>query len=414
VESDAPGAERDRDATRLALVVGLLVLAGAVLLARGFMTFVAGRAPTALADYSSGSKRIAEFSGALPAIASTKGPTAIVFGTSLAFFALSLPTFDDELSRRGVPMTTFTSATPQLAPSVQRALAARIGRAYAARGRRLSLALVEFAPHNMTEATAREAAGFRRAELRDLAAVLEPRRMIDLAIESPDDAAHVAALAALGNEDPNEVNAVLGRIFLLSPEEREARRKELGPQMIIQRGLSHVFGGPYPAWNAKTRGEPRWLYPETAPAYRNLIRAFNASKPRHRARLVAANDADELHMDAGRLEEFVALVRELEASSDHVIVWLAPRNTDWVRVTPEGLDRLNTALATVHRESGAPVIDLTTMDGIDPSDFIDATHLSEHAGRPKLSKRLADEVAAAIAVPDAAAPPEPPEARPPP
>ena len=404
--ADEAEADGRRDwATALALVVGLAVLAVAALAARVFMALVVREAPPTLADYASGSTRVGVFADALPSIAATDGPTGMVFGTSLAFFALSPATFDEELRRRGVEMTTFTAATPMMAPSVERALAERIEGTYAKRGRRLDLALPEFTPHNMTEATARGSEGFRRAELRDLAEVLDASRMRDLALQSPDDAAHVLALAALGNQDPNVVNSVLGRMFLMTAEEREAHRRQAGPQAALQRGLSKLFGGPYPAWNLRARGEPRWLYPETAPAYRNLVLGFNASKPRHRARLVATNDADELHIDRRRLDEFIALVRELQSFTDYVVVWLAPRNTDWVRPTPEGLERLNAALAEVHRATDAPIIDLTIMDDIDPSDFIDATHLSEHSGRPKLSKRLADEVADAMKRLDKAPPP---------
>jgi hypothetical protein len=253
----------------------------------------------------------------------------------------------------------------------------------------------------MTTASAQVGGPFRRAALTDLAAVADAQSVAELALEQPADAAHVVSLAALGNEDAHTIDGLLGRYLLNTAEERA----QVPATTMLWRSLYKKFGDDAGAWNPRTRGEPRWLWPESQVPYMKVIRGALESKRRKHdervRRLIEWNDAIDLHIDPRRLRDFIELVKESQSFAAHTVVWIAPRNPEFVDPSPKGLEHVARMLEVLNRETHVPVVDLGTVPGIGPDDFLDPQHLTEHGGRPKLSVALAEGVARAIKQEDA-------------
>jgi pimeloyl-ACP methyl ester carboxylesterase len=386
--------DRGRLAPLAALLVGAMMLMLALGLARVVTQTVGARRIRVLEDYEHPSKRQGMFVDALPIISARKENAAFAIGSSIAFFGFSPERFDAELKERGIDITSYSATAPITVPSIELALTRKIRSAYERRSKRVSLGLLELPPHGMTLAGSKYPP-FVRAEQRSHAELLDPKTLLDMLVRTPEDGARVLSMAALGEDDEGRTQAALAEALGLIPK----RNRGGGPELALVMALEKRERGPYQAWNMRTRGEPRWLYPETREAYRQVHRAFVSATGRHQHRLVTQNDAIDLHINPRRVEEFIETVREMQKIADRTIVWLAPRNSRWLAPSPEGTRRLSEALAEIERATGVDIINMTTTPGIGPDDFLDASHLDEHSGRRKFSKAFAHRVATLLGAP---------------
>ncbi len=392
--------ERARALKALA-VMGALLAAG-LLGSWGLQARVEAAAPLEAADFSEGASRLAELLDELPRIA--KDPRAVlVFGSSLTQHGFSPERYEAGLAARGVKATAYNLGLPGADSEVQRALAERIAAEYRAAGTKAKLVLLEVTPFQLTEA---RAGNEKSRELDDLKLSLLLSRPLfaRLARETPSGAAHVTALALQGHHSAWVTSAVLaeqttGQSPAWWPGPRDldplAERKALAAQMREKAAQ--------PAWDPRTRGEPRYFLPETADVYAKW-RALKRDDAALRAELkwrVESADLLELHLDPRRVEHLYATIDALASCAEQIRLFAAPVNPKYVHPSDDGRGRKRALFETL-KANGHPVVDLDAEQGFVPEDFIDTTHLEEEWGRPRFSRRLADEDLSPLPAGDAA------------
>ncbi len=382
----------DRRVALRALLAGLALLACSLLLARGGAALIAGWVGQArMEQLSEGRGRLTAFLAALPKIAGDDTPDVLVVGSSLVQHGFSPDAFDEALRERGVAATSYNVGFPGVNGAVQHALARRIRDAYAAAGRQPLAVAFEFTPFQATKAR-------RRApELAELALAKEsllttPEELAQGWLTGPGRASRLAALRALEGIPAMSNAAALEQ--LLAPEPPSER------ELLIER-LQALNRRRFPEepWSARTRGEPRWVFEDTAPLYAQW-RQLRSQEEVLRADLawrVETTDLLQLDFDEGLVAEVISAARALRAACARTYVVVAPRNPAWVALSPEARARLGAVLERISREAGVEVIDLGDTQALSPADFLDTTHLAEGHGRTTFSRLLAAELAARLA-----------------
>jgi hypothetical protein len=348
---------------------------------------LARAAPLEAADFSEGMGRLEQLLDAVPVIV-RENDAVLVLGSSPTQHGFSPERYQQGLAAQGKHAVAYNLGLPGGDPLVQRALAERLGREYAAAGTRAKLVLLEVTPYQLTKAYGSNS---KNRELEDikLSALLSPKVASRLPV---GEAFHVAAIDVQGHRSAF-VSASLVSMLAVdrSPEwwpfAREvdplAERKRLAGLM---RAAAHQ-----PDWDPATHGEPRYFTPETATTY-SQWRALKTTESTMQAELkwrVGNADILERRFDPKLVEDLYATIAALQPCAEKVQLWVAPSNPKYIVPTSEGLARQRALFATL-AANGHPVIDLETEHAFIPEEFIDTTHLEEEFGRPKLSRRLAD------------------------
>ncbi|MBN1203576.1 MAG: hypothetical protein JXB05_01455 [Myxococcaceae bacterium] len=393
----APSPSSARIAART-LGVGLALLVAALGLSRGFIALIERTTPPETrAHLTEGSGRLVDFLEALPELAGRE-EAVLVFGSSLIQHGFSPETFEQHL---GAPATAYNLGFPGVDPELQALLARRVAGAFERTGRRARLSLVEFTPFQATLARGR-AQAFREHAAVKKALLADPVLLVQVAQRSPEEASHLGALWLMGGTSPLAVTSLLEHRLLEGPapswwpvppaQEPDLERKAWVAR--IHEGRATVERRQVPEWDPLRRGEVRWLFDETREAYTAWARLRSAPEVLEAERQwrVETSDLLELRFDEQQVRAFIEAVRALASVSRETRVVVAPRNPAWNPPTPEGRARLAAVLALIERETGAPVMDLAESPEFGAEDFIDVTHLNESSGRPKLSRRLAEEV----------------------
>jgi hypothetical protein len=379
--------------------VGLALLVAALGLSRGFITLVERTTPPETrAHLTEGSGRLVGFLEALPGLARRKD-AVLVFGSSLIQHGFSPEAFEEHL---GAPVTAYNLGFPGVDPELQALLARRVAGAFEQTGRRARLSLVEFTPFQATLARG-QAQAFREHAAVKKALLADPALLARVARRSPEEASHLGALWLMGGTSPLAVTSLLEQRLLEGPAPswwpvsppREPDMERKAWVARIHEGRAAVERRQVPEWDPQRRGEVRWLFDETREAYTAWARLRSAPEVLETERQwrVETSDLLELRFDERQVRAFIEAVRALASVSRETRVVVAPRNLAWNQPTPEGRARLAAVLALIERETGARVLDLSESPEFGPEDFIDVTHLNESSGRPKLSRRLAEEVA---------------------
>ncbi|PTL82825.1 hypothetical protein DAT35_18875 [Vitiosangium sp. GDMCC 1.1324] len=383
----------------------------ALLLARGFISQVERTTdPETRANITEGAGRVRGFLQALPDIAARED-SALVFGSSIIQHGFSPEVFEAHL--RGPRVTAYNLGFPGVDPEVQQLLAHRVAEAFQRGNHRARLMVVEFTPFQATLARG-QASRYRELAQVKKALLSTPGDLAETALHSPEEASHLASLQALGGRSPLAVTSLLEHQLLDGPPPAwwpgpRAEEPDTGRKALIERvraGRARVEGRPVPEWDPLRRGEVRLVFEQTREDYLAWLR-LRAAPEMLEGDLqwrVETSDILELRFDERRVAAFVDVVRTLASVSERTVLLLAPRNRAWVHLTPEGRARLAEVVARLTRDTGVPVLDLTEAPEFTAEDFVDTTHLNESSGRPKLSRRLAEELsppAPPVAVEDA-------------
>lgn len=380
------------------LLVGLGVMLGALALARGFVATLERTTPReARAHLTEGSHRVVDFLQALPAIAEREDAVLVV-GSSIIQHGFSPEAFEQHLGR---PVTAYNLGFPGVDAEAQSMLARKVADTFASTGKRARLSVVEFTPFQSTEARAR-ATRFREHASVKKALLLTPEALARVALRSPEEAAHLGSLWALGGTSPLSVTDYLShRLFEGAPPawwpgpvaEEDPERKALAKSLA--EGIAAAERRQVPEWDGQRRGEARMLFTESREAYETLLQRRRAAEVLEAEQQwrVETSDLLELRFEEVQVRAFIDAVRTLAGASRETLVLLAPRNRAWAEPTPEGRARLAGVLARIERETGVPVVNLADSPEFTPEDFLDVTHLNETSGRPRLARRLAEVVA---------------------
>ena len=162
-------------------------------------------------------------------------------------------------------------------------------------------------------------------------------------------------------------------------------------------GFWRAHDGFPPMWEVEARGEMRMDLPETRDALKISLQPNDWDQRDDLEMRIRCCDIEELHLDEAMVSDFIALVAEFAAFSDHVEVILMPVNQAWIKRTPRGEQRLRAAIERIERETSVHVADFQANPKIDPQQFFDVTHLSPMSGARFFSVHRADHFAPVLA-----------------
>ncbi|MFT4530282.1 MAG: hypothetical protein ACI81F_001080 [Thalassolituus oleivorans] len=152
---------------------------------------------------------------------------------------------------------------------------------------------------------------------------------------------------------------------------------------------AHPPGG----WYVENRGG---LPPSASPEALDLADKVMA-KMQHPTRMEASRqqrlaccDMEDLNIDPELLQNFIAAIKHAQKVAKRVDLLLMPRNQDIIHLSAQGKANLKEAVATIQRETGVRLVDLSVEPYFSVTDYFDADHLTLFKGRRKLSELLAD------------------------
>ncbi len=396
-ESESPRV--DPDSRRLALRT---LLVGVSLLTAG-MLFT--RCQTFMLDWVLlEDVRLREAIAEIPAVASTPGSTALVFGSSLVFVGFSPAVFDARMEEHGIDLQSWNFGFGGLNPEIQRVLARRVRAAFESENRTLALSLVEFNPFQATKA---RAASNERSRDQLLMMLATPADILKLALESPERAARTVVVRYLrGSITAEAMTEIFGELAKLPltavfpdehpdeqevpPEQAAAIDERQEAMLELAFAMLEVHGGKPTFWELEYGGELRLLFPETEEYVVRMMQPTPYELERDLENRIRCCDIVDLDFDESLVADFIATVQDLAAVSERVEIFLMPKNTDWVQTSPEGMQRQRDVLERIRRETGVRIADFQEVPPFKGSKFFDVSHLTVHEGMPEFSRILAD------------------------
>lgn len=349
--------------------------------------------------------RVVEAQAALPRILEEEeGELVMFFGSSMTDAGFSARHFDRELRSRDVAVSSWNFGFGGLNPYFQNILSRRIREAFEARDRRLKLALIEFNPFQATKTRWQRAQQIKDSLLPMLSS---DRELLNIALHDPERGALLFTIHYLRDN----VSAEMITTEFASAFQAPAPRSELPPLDTEQQArldelgeiLAQRFNEEYPDFQGgqwvyewQGAGTVPWERPASTvalfPEYYTLIR-----NPRFmdndRLRRIRTADILELDFEEQMIRDFISIVGNFQAISDHVEVILLPRNTDWINYTPEVAARLQSVIDRIARETGVPVRNHQALPEMRPDMFGDTTHLGRYIGDIPYTEYLVDSYA---------------------
>ncbi len=384
--------------------IALLLLGPAVILVNAFTSSIEANAGDLF-----GIQRIRSVAGSIDLIANTPGNTVLVFGSSLVNEGFSPRQFDQRaelLLQQDI--TSFNIGMGNMKPSYQLLLAKRLREAHLRAGKRARLAVIELTPFLLTK----RRNAFRPFMTEQIAAVfMSNEELWDIAWHDPGYFARLLCIRYLRNGISAE--AITGGLRVLfnaaqtqAPKINAFGAEELAHMQTLQHlqkqlrnfiAKEHPLTGKSHVWNPATQGGPIDMT-DLSPAAQEVVTKLTASM---RATPMLARDLQEridccdilgLEFDESMIEEFIAIVEELKAVSDHVEIVLFPVPPSLAHPEAEALDRQHAVVQRIIERTGAHVRNYQFDPAFDDSLFYDATHLSMDKGRIIFSHRLAEDL----------------------
>jgi hypothetical protein len=337
-------------------------------------------------------ERVTEARSYLPAIVQEERDLVMMFGSSMTDAGFAARQFDREMEERGIEVKSFNFGFGGLNPYFQVYLSRRVRDAFQAGGRRLKLALIEFAPLQNTRARWQGAQPVIDSYVAMLADGGDIR---DVVRDDFTRGVRVAQIKYLRNEISAEMATwyfgslmfdARGRPDAGFPadEEKDKVLREVGEK------LSEAFQAEYPdydgcdwCWDWQGAGTiPSERSPETLDLFVEYYDALRSEQrlADDRAWRIECCDIEELDFEEALVAAFIRTVENFKDFADDVEVILLPRNQRWIGRSPEAEQRLNDVLERIRRETGVSVRSFEDAGEITPGMFSDTTHLARYSG----------------------------------
>lgn len=155
---------------------------------------------------------------------------------------------------------------------------------------------------------------------------------------------------------------------------------------LARERLAYAVG--YGAWMAFTPANDPWHPAPTRPIEQPESEA-QVRWRRERDAAAGRYDASRYQADSKPMQDLASIIRELQASSESMVVALFPEHSAHRELMPENASRY--LLDAVRGSSASPPAILDLRDAIPDADFIDTYHLTM-TGRRALSERLGSEL----------------------
>jgi hypothetical protein len=347
--------------------------------------------------------RVLEARASLPRILAEDEELVLFYGSSMTEAGFSARVFDRELAERGVEAKSFNFGFGGLNPLFQDLLARRIREAFEPEDRQLELTLIEFNPFQATRTRYQGAVPAIDAYVGMLAS---PEELREILVEDPTRGVRILTIHLLRDDVSAEMATWYFGEFLRPPipesdleedEAQQARLQEIGEKM------NEKFNEEYPDWDGS-----QWNYgwqgagtipsersAETLELFREYYRVLRTEKHMADDLMWREYSADILNLEFEEelVAAFIRVVGEFQRISKHVEVVMLPRNTDWVKYSPEARARLDAVVQRIKDETGVTFRDYQEIEEITPEMFSDTTHLARYEGDVPFTRFLAERYA---------------------
>jgi hypothetical protein len=323
----------------------------------------------------------------------------MVFGSSQTQAGFEPLVFEEALKLQEIEALSYNYGMGNLNPGYQKYITRQIRDVFEREGQKLTLSLVEFTPFQAT--LVRDSfTKFTRDQ--NQAMLLTPQDIWDITLEDPTRGILLFNIRYLRNNLSAElfssILSIIGGVLSQSfnPDYSEARNFQNQMQQNFQDSLGEgQFIPDTDGWHINLRGGRL----DKSDFSRQTMDALGAWQKAYQAqaymmadltRRVDQADILELGFDEQLIIDFIQMVKDLKAVSEHTEVILLPRNTDWIIYSPEVKAKLQGVLDRIERETGVPVRNFQEDPRITPAQFRDTTHLNFYDGIDIFSKLLAD------------------------
>jgi hypothetical protein len=354
----------------------MLVICVAIAIVRVVITLLAGGDSHEWHRRARGA-RFAKIVQAMPDIARISTSPRLVVGSSALTVGLDVDEFDAALAEHGLTGgPSINLSVPAATPEMEWLVASTARRAFLTADRRAQFAIVRFPQDMATHLTTKNYFVPRTAALAR--------------------AGHIEHFALLAQHRPEDVvralawrwvyaGAVPGHVREALWELAQPPVADDSPRGVLVGFRRDVFN----VWSLENGGE---LPPAPVPNFFELAQSALSSDPEGTiATLAAQNDYLELRFDDYQIECTERAVRDVQAISDHVFLFIAPERREWFERDPRVEERLSTTFRGIAERTGATPIDMR--DDLSGDMFLDATHARPDTGGVELSRMLAARIA---------------------
>ena len=348
--------------------------------------------------------RVLQAQRAIPAIAAEEAELVMFFGSSMTQAGFSPREFDRDINAAGGNIKSFNFGFGGLNPLFQDYTTRRIAEAFQEEDRRLKLVMIEFNPFQTTRSR-RELQ--RAQEDSYLALMTSEEELWDMIVDDPESGIRRALIRYVRDGISAEM---ITTFFWAEPfraprgsqmvdmEEEEGVEERLGEVLEV---LGQKFEEEYPDYDGAD-----WYYPwqgggtnkaergedtlKVFDEYYELIRTDYRLTVDRLMRIETA-DIEELHFDPELVEHFIAMVENFRQVADNVEIIMLPKNTDWIKNSPEALERQAAAVRRIEEATGLTVRDHQQVEDVTNDMFSDTTHLNRYYGAVNYTAFLARE-----------------------
>ena len=93
------------------------------------------------------------------------------------------------------------------------------------------------------------------------------------------------------------------------------------------------------------------------------------------------------------MQAFIRVVKNFQQFSDKVEVVLLPKNTKWIKNTPEAMQRQAEIIKRIQQETGVNIRNYQDRPEVTPEMFSDTTHLARYSGDIAFTQMLVEDAA---------------------
>lgn len=368
--------------TKAVLAIGLCMLA-AVFIVHLIITSMGAKNQGALG-------RVTESRAALSKVVKEPNQLAMFFGSSMTRAGFSPRKFDRDLAELNKNVTSFNYGFGGLNPYFQDFLSRRIVEEFEQNDRRLKLTMIEFNPFQATTTRWNRAKPVLDSFLSLLASDQE---LFEIAQQDFDRGVRLFNIKYLRNDISAEiVTTVFGREIF--PRQRNNRYKDDEETIAERRRLGRLLGAQfdkeYPnhidsQWSYEWRGAGTISEERSAETlaifdeYYKVSQTDAAMKNDRLGRIRSA-DIEELNFEPLLIAHFINIVKNFQRVSDNVEVIMLPKNSKWIKTTPEADKRLATVIRQIEHATGVTIQDHQNIPEITSNMYSDSTHLSRYRG----------------------------------
>ncbi len=367
---------------QVVLKLGLSMLT-ALLIIFGYLTSIGATGQGIL-------ERVTEARQALPQIIADPNDVMMFYGSSMTRAGFSPRQFEAQLGKKGINISAFNYGFGGLNPFFQDLLSRRIVEEFKASDRQLKLVVIEFNPFQATQARWNGALPSVDSYLTLLANNAEMHEFAEGDIERLARLYTIKYLRAGVSAEMITSYFAYEMFPPARPQGFADSEESIAEQRRLGQLLNQKFEEEYPnyvdaAWSYEWKGGgtiPSERTPETLALFEEYYDASFTDARMKNDRLGRINSADieELRFEPLMLEHFINIVNNFKAVSEHVKVVMLPKNSKWIKTTPEAEKRLAQAVSLIQSKTGINIDDHQDLQIITPEMFRDTTHLARYRG----------------------------------